>query len=144
MDLFFLGQLSFAPLVVEFHRGQWFKKNRRATSRLVVNNAAHATLEIGLERDDITPAPLGDDRFLKIGSDLGRSDQSSQPIEEPIMIDPHFASGTRELGAGIVAHQPSLIKAAINLVNKRVSGLYSPGNVGQQGELVLQTGQHPL
>ena len=72
LHFFAFGQLGFAPGIIKFHRRQWFNVQRRARSRLVVDDAAqHPTLR-RFDRHNIAPIAHGDDRFLQSGGKLGR------------------------------------------------------------------------
>ena len=66
-DFLALGELLFAPLVVQLHRRQRLDEQRGAGGRLVVHNGAAGSWDSGRNEPAVS---LGDDRLLQHGDDF--------------------------------------------------------------------------
>ena len=65
LDFLALFNLQLAEFVVEFHNHHWLDEDRRAAGRLVVNNAAHLSAALGLDRNDVAVAADSDNGLLQ-------------------------------------------------------------------------------
>ena len=141
MYFLLLFELEFAPGVVQFDDGQGLNEDGRTGGGCVVDDAPDAALEVGLERDDVAAFALRDDRLLQKKSVVGRVDDALEFILYPVVCDAHLAADAGQFGRGVVAHVPTLIQAATDLLYDFGTGLNDAGQVCQAGELDLQTTQ---
>ena len=142
IDFVLFAHLQFAHLIVEFHRRERLDEQRRAAGRLIVHDALNAAFEVGLDRNDVTPAALRDDGLLQIRRIARRCLDAAQfflhAAKDLAQAAAHFGQFRR----GIVAHLAVvLVKAAANLVDQAGRFEQPLGVRGQAGELRFQSDQ---
>ena len=135
-DFALLGQLQFAPAVVELQRGQWLHENGGSRGRLVVDDALDASLVLHLDGNHVPPGPLGNDGLLQPGLVSGVRDDPLELFQQAVVGGGQIAADLLELGAGRVLHLAVVTDGLLNSLNQRPTRLDAVGHAGEGGKLV--------
>ena len=87
-------------------------KQRQPAGALIVDQAGDAPFEVRLDRDDVAPAALRDDRFLQIGRRIAVADDALQLLHQPVVYDAHVAADIGQGRRGGIAHFAFIVDAA--------------------------------
>ena len=137
-DFLFLFQLQLAPGVVQFDRRQGLDEQGRAAGRRIVHDARNAALEAGLERDDVTPAARGDQRFLQKGAVLAAGDDALQARDQAFVRQLEVPAQNRQARAGVVAYVAVFRQRGADGDLQLAAFLRLVDDLGQQGVLRAQ------
>ncbi len=103
------------PGVVQLDDSQRLDVQGRGRRALIVDDARHAALGLGPDRNHVPTCALGDDRVPDRTGQFRRAEHAVQPLAEPLLGHPHPAPSRLQRGGGAVENLPAGIDAPLDL-----------------------------